>query len=103
MPGQDQIIDVYQWTRPDRPSVQNAPLPSSSALTCRESAKLVGASGGALSHARSRQREGRRRNMAEHGGSHCCGPGYASPVEAMKAPRGKLLYTLALYFGAGAA
>ena len=24
--------------------------------------------------------------MAEHGGSHCCGPGYASPAEAMKAP-----------------
>jgi hypothetical protein len=24
--------------------------------------------------------------MAEHGGSHCSGPGYASPAEAMKAP-----------------
>ena len=39
--------------------------------------------------------------MAEHGGSHCCGPGYASPAEAMKAPREKLLYTVALYIGTG--
>ena len=39
--------------------------------------------------------------MTEHGGSHCCGPGYASPAEAMKAPREKLLYTVALYIGTG--
>jgi selenium-binding protein 1 len=39
--------------------------------------------------------------MAELGGSHCCGPGYASPAEAMKAPREKLLYTVALYIGTG--
>ena len=39
--------------------------------------------------------------MAEHGGSHCCGPGYASPAEAMKAPREKILYTVALYIGTG--
>jgi hypothetical protein len=39
--------------------------------------------------------------MAEHGGSHCCGPGYASPAEAMKAPREKVLYTVALYIGTG--
>ena len=32
---------------------------------------------------------------------HCCGPGYASPAEAMKAPREKLLYTVALYIGTG--
>ena len=29
----------------------------------------------------------------------CCGPGYASPAEAMKAPREKLLYTIAIYTG----
>ena len=39
--------------------------------------------------------------MAGNGGSHCCGPGYASPAEAMKAPREKLLYTVALYIGTG--
>ena len=39
--------------------------------------------------------------MAELGGSHCCGSGYASPAEAMKAPREKLLYTVALYIGTG--
>ena len=33
--------------------------------------------------------------------SECCGPGYASPAEAMKAPREKLLYTVALYIGTG--
>ena len=37
--------------------------------------------------------------MAENGASHCCGPGYASPAEAMKAPREKILYTVALYIG----
>ena len=31
----------------------------------------------------------------------CCGPGYASPAEAMQAPREKLLYTIALYVGTG--
>ena len=31
----------------------------------------------------------------------CCGPGYASPREAMKAPRETLLYTAALYTGTG--
>ena len=39
--------------------------------------------------------------MAENGTSECCGPGYASPAEAMKAPREKLLYTVALYIGTG--
>ena len=39
--------------------------------------------------------------MAENGKSECCGPGYASPAEAMKAPREKLLYTVALYIGTG--
>ena len=27
----------------------------------------------------------------------CCGPGYASPKDAMQAPREKLLYTIAIY------
>jgi selenium-binding protein 1 len=31
----------------------------------------------------------------------CCGPGYASPAEAIKAPREKLLYTVAIYTGTG--
>lgn len=31
----------------------------------------------------------------------CCGPGYASPAEAMKAPKEKLLYTVGLYTGTG--
>ena len=31
----------------------------------------------------------------------CCGPGYASPSEAMKAPREKILYTIAIYTGTG--
>jgi selenium-binding protein 1 len=31
----------------------------------------------------------------------CCGPGYASPAEAIKAPREKLLYTIAIYTGTG--
>ena len=31
----------------------------------------------------------------------CCGPGYASPAAAMKAPREKILYTIAIYTGTG--
>jgi selenium-binding protein 1 len=31
----------------------------------------------------------------------CCGPGYASPTEAIKAPSEKLLYTIAIYTGTG--
>ena len=31
----------------------------------------------------------------------CCGPGYASPMDAMQAPREKLLYTIAIYVGTG--
>lgn len=38
--------------------------------------------------------------MAENG-TACCGPGYASPQEAMKAERETLLYTVALYTGTG--
>ena len=34
-------------------------------------------------------------------GMTCCGPGYASPMEAMKAPREELLYTIAIYVGTG--
>ncbi len=33
--------------------------------------------------------------------SACCGPGYASPEEAMRADREKLLYTVCLYTGTG--
>ena len=36
-----------------------------------------------------------------HNGHACYGPGYASPAEAMKAEREKLLYTVALYDGTG--
>ena len=31
----------------------------------------------------------------------CCGPGYASPSAAIKAPSEKLLYTIAIYTGTG--
>ena len=31
----------------------------------------------------------------------CCGPGYASPSDAMQAPHEKLLYTIAIYTGTG--
>src|SRR5438105_4615990 len=31
----------------------------------------------------------------------CCGPGYASPEEAMKAEPEKILYAIALYAGTG--
>ena len=31
----------------------------------------------------------------------CCSPGYASPTEAVKAPRENLLYTIAIYTGTG--
>ncbi|MDH3579984.1 MAG: selenium-binding family protein [Hyphomicrobiales bacterium] len=37
----------------------------------------------------------------ENADKACCGPGYASPQEAMKAPQEKLLYTVALYIGTG--
>ena len=40
--------------------------------------------------------EGQRTDHANHA---CCGPGYASPQEAMQAPREKVLYTIALYDG----
>ena len=33
--------------------------------------------------------------------SVCCGPGYASPAEAIQAPAEKLLYTIAIYTGTG--
>jgi selenium-binding protein 1 len=36
-----------------------------------------------------------------HESHACCGPGYASPEEAMKAEREKVLYTVALYVGTG--
>src|SRR5215813_15181035 len=38
----------------------------------------------------------------DHGEGHeFCGPGYASPQEAMKAEREKILYTVGLYGGTG--
>ena len=39
--------------------------------------------------------------MTEASANSCCGPGYASPAEAMQAPREKLLYTIAIYVGTG--
>ena len=36
---------------------------------------------------------------AEHEHKAACGPDFANPAEAMKAPREKLLYTMALYVG----
>ena len=40
--------------------------------------------------------------MSENGnGKTCCGPGYASPQDAMQAEKEKLLYTVALYTGTG--
>ncbi|HZO91801.1 MAG TPA: selenium-binding family protein [Chthonomonadaceae bacterium] len=36
-----------------------------------------------------------------HEAHACCGPGYASPAEAMQAEREKVLYTIALYTGTG--
>jgi len=36
-----------------------------------------------------------------HEDHSCCGPGYASPEEAMRAEREKVLYTVALYVGTG--
>src|SRR5258708_19859431 len=36
-----------------------------------------------------------------HEGHAACGPGYASPEEAMKADPDKVLYTIALYDGTG--
>jgi selenium-binding protein 1 len=39
--------------------------------------------------------------MSEKKADTCCGPGYASPAEAIKAPREILLYTVALYIGTG--
>ena len=39
--------------------------------------------------------------MTDGNGNECCGPGYASPQEAMQAPRETLLYTVALYTGTG--
>jgi len=35
-------------------------------------------------------------HQTNHEGHACCGPGYASPEEAMKAEREKVLYTVAL-------
>ena len=32
---------------------------------------------------------------------NCCGPGYASPAEAIRSPRENLLYTIAIYTGTG--
>src|SRR5215207_6089841 len=38
-------------------------------------------------------------HKTNHESRACCGPGYASPAEAMKAEREKVLYTVALYVG----
>ena len=31
----------------------------------------------------------------------CCGPGFSSPMEALNAPKEKILYTIAIYTGTG--
>ncbi|MEM8699648.1 MAG: selenium-binding protein SBP56-related protein, partial [Pseudomonadota bacterium] len=40
-------------------------------------------------------------NGKSSNGAACCGPGYASPQEAMKGPREQLLYTIGIYTGTG--
>ena len=39
--------------------------------------------------------------MTDKNGSCCAGPGYASPQEAIKAPREKVVYTVCIYTGTG--
>ena len=39
--------------------------------------------------------------MTDKNGSCCAGPGYASPQEAIKAPREKVIYTVCIYTGTG--
>ena len=39
--------------------------------------------------------------MSEKTSSCCAGPGYASPQEATKAPREKIVYTVCIYTGTG--
>src|SRR6056297_2520393 len=39
--------------------------------------------------------------MTENNGSCCAGPGYASPQEAINAPREKVVYTICIYTGTG--
>lgn len=39
--------------------------------------------------------------MTDKNGSCCAGPGYASPEEAIKAPREKIVYTVCIYTGTG--
>ena len=39
--------------------------------------------------------------MSEENTSCCAGPGYASPQDAIKAPREKIVYTICIYTGTG--
>ena len=39
--------------------------------------------------------------MSQNNGSCCAGPGYASPQDAIKAPREKVVYTICIYTGTG--
>ncbi len=39
--------------------------------------------------------------MTDKNGSCCAGPGYASPEDAIKAPREKIVYTVCIYTGTG--
>jgi selenium-binding protein 1 len=39
--------------------------------------------------------------MTDKNGSCCAGPGYASPQEAIQAPREKIVYTVCIYTGTG--
>ena len=39
--------------------------------------------------------------MSESKSSCCAGPGYASPQDAINAPREKIVYTICIYTGTG--
>ena len=39
--------------------------------------------------------------MSNENGACCAGPGYASPQDAIKAPREKIVYTICIYTGTG--
>jgi selenium-binding protein 1 len=41
------------------------------------------------------------KSSSKKNGKACCGPGYASPADAIKGPKEKLLYTIAIYTGTG--
>lgn len=50
---------------------------------------------------RSPRRRTGRNDITQENGSCCAGPGYASPQEAIRAPREKIVYTVCIYTGTG--